>query len=94
MVVVTVELVSAATGQHKEIGKMIICNDDTGTEETGHYYGELLAEYGKRKFVRKNFRRKTQSVWTLIGSVLSKLGHARGVKNVMEISTEKQGELF
>lgn len=96
MVIVTVELVSGITGERKELGRMTIANDTTGSEDTGHYYGELVAEYGTRRFVRRNFHRKTSSVWTLIGSVLSKLGHAKGVKDVKETTSGKpvQAELF
>lgn len=96
MVVVTVELVSGITGEKKELGRMVIANDSTGSEDIGHYYGELVAEYGTRRFVRRNFHRKTSSVWTLIGSVLSKLGHVKGVKDVRETTSAKpvQTELF
>lgn len=85
MIVVKVELVSAKTGETRELGRMIICNDATGTEHVGHYYGTIKAEYGVRGFRRRNFMRQTQSVWTLIGSILSKLGHVKGVKDVEEV---------
>lgn len=84
MIIVRVELVSGRTGETRELGRMTICNDATGTEEVGNYYA-ITAEYGTRAFKRKNFHRKTCSVWTLVGSVLSKLGHVKGVKDVEEV---------
>lgn len=81
MIRVTVELVSAVhPSRSRVLGTMDICNDASGNAVVGNYHGVLHAEYtpkAGRKGEVKNFRRQSQSVWTLVGTFLKKWGHTR-----------------
>lgn len=81
MIRVTVELVSAISPTRSRVlGTMEICNDASGNHVVGNYQGVLHAEYtgsSGRKGEVKNFRRQSQSVWTLVGTFLKKWGHTR-----------------
>jgi len=81
MIRVTVELLPKGSEEHKRLlGVLEIANDGTGDLATGHYTGELHAEYtgpnGRRGRV-ENFNRRGQSVWSLIGAFLKMFGHTR-----------------
>lgn len=81
MIRVTVELISA-NGSHRDrvLGTMEIANDGTGTADVGNYRVKLHAEYtpkeGRHAQVR-GFRRRAQSVWSLIGTALKMTGHTK-----------------
>lgn len=76
MIVVTATLISATDGSTRELGRIEICNDGTGTNDVGNYTAKLFAEYcdGRTGHV-KGFRRRKQSVWTLIGRFLKQWNH-------------------
>lgn len=62
-----------------ELARMDIANDGTGSEEQGSYDGTLYAEYcrGGRKGRVENFRRRRQSVFSLVGAFLKLWGHTK-----------------
>lgn len=81
MIRVTIELISAVDpSKDRVLGRMIIKNDGTGTQEVGNYTAELHAEYtptlGRSGAVR-NFNRRQQSVWSLVGAFLKLWGHTK-----------------
>lgn len=64
---------------------MDIANDATGTMEIGNYTGVLHAEYTKpsgRKGRVTGFKRKRQSVWSLVGAFLKVWGHTKHVEKL------------
>lgn len=79
MIRVTVELVSAvAPSRSRILGQIEIANDATGSVDVGNYTGTLHAEYtgtNGRKGAVKNFNRRKQSVFSLIGAFLKLWGH-------------------
>lgn len=81
MIRVTVELLPKGNEEKKRrLGVIEIWNDKTGSENVGNYKGVLRAEYtGKdgREGAVRGFRRKRQSVFTLIGQFLRQWGHVR-----------------
>lgn len=79
MIRITVEMFPGGDESRKRTLRTLeIANDATGTVETGHYSGVLHAEYtppqGRRGRVR-NFNRRRQSVWSLVGAFLKMWGH-------------------
>lgn len=81
MIVVTVKLwPKGDRTRERVLGELEIANDGTGTLEVGNYRGLLRAEYtgpaGRPGQVR-GFRRRRQSVWTLIGAFLKQWHHVR-----------------
>jgi hypothetical protein len=84
MLVVTINLHSAITGEVSELGRMIIANDGSGDSEVGNY-DVRLARKGvtdNRKIyhtplregrVLRHFRGK-QPVWNLVKKALDSLG--------------------
>ncbi len=95
MIRVTVELVSARhPSRNRVLGTMEIANDGTGTPEVCDYDATLHAEYtpdAGRKCRVLGFRRKRQSVWSLIGAALKQMGHTR---HVSKKQTRTQRELI
>tara|TARA_R110000868_G_scaffold64854_3_gene194613 strand:+ start:963 stop:1259 length:297 start_codon:yes stop_codon:yes gene_type:complete len=81
MIKVTVELVSAVhPSRSRVLGSIEICNDGSGGQSVGHYYGTLHAEYtGRdgRKGEIKNFNRQQQSAFSLVGAFLKHWGHTK-----------------
>lgn len=83
MILVTVELIphgNTLSPRRKVLGTLTIANDGTGSPELGNYEGTLVAEYtgaAGRKGVVRGFRRRSQSVWTLIGAFLKGWGHTK-----------------
>lgn len=78
MLRVTVQLIPRGDEtKTRTLATLEIANDGTGDENTGNYRGRLLAEYGRRDGVVRGFRRKTQSVWTLVGTFLKQWGHTK-----------------
>lgn len=81
MICVTVRLISAVDPSHDRIlGTMFIANDGTGTQDIGNYNAVLNGEYTPpegRTCKISGFKRKKQSVWTLIGMALKAMGHAK-----------------
>lgn len=87
MLRVTVELIPVGDESRKRtLAIMEIANDGTGTSQVGNYTGTLHAEYtgpeGRHGKVF-SFRRKGQSVWTLIGAFLKLWGHTKHSPKLM-----------
>ena len=81
MIRVTVELVPhGIESRARKIGELRIANDGSGDRDIGNYTAVLHAEYtdedGRVGYVR-NFKRRKQSVWSLIGGCLKLWGHTR-----------------
>lgn len=96
MLRVTVELLPGGSEERKRtLAVLEIANEGTGTEEYGNYRGSLRAEYtgprGRTGHVRQ-FRRRSQSVWSLIGAFLKLFGHTRHSPKLME-ETQARGRL-
>lgn len=85
MLVVSVDLISARTGEKKNLGKVIIANDGTGTDARGNYFiralraGTSLVGWHNKKPTRVgsvvNYPRNKESVWTLVTRALVSLGY-------------------
>lgn len=85
MIVVSVDLHSAITGRKKNLGRVIIYNDGTGTIERGNYEAKAfkassgLTNWSKRKPIRggqvKDHPRKFVSVWNLVAKALNSMGY-------------------
>ena len=77
MIRVTVELISAVdASRNRKLGMIEICNDGTGTEDTGCYDAILQCEYTRgRKGRVMGFNRRQQSVMSLVGAFLKLWGH-------------------
>lgn len=87
MIRVTVELVPHGIENNKRtLGVMEIVNSNTGTEDVGNYNGVLFAEYtdpSGRKGTVIQFKRKEQSVWSLVGAFLKLWGHTKHSPKLM-----------
>jgi hypothetical protein len=80
MLVVTIDLVSARTGERSMLGRMFVCNEGTGTPERGNYTVEVcrkgsampsgLGGHTQRTGEVKSFPRKSYNVWRLISRAL------------------------
>lgn len=75
MIVVKIELHSAIhPSRSKEIGRMVISNDGTGTDELGSYNVELMRRGTKDKVLRQgliqNYPRHAYTVWELVRRAL------------------------
>lgn len=79
MIRVTVELIPKGDESKARIlGTMEITNDATGSDGLGNYNGTLKAEYiDRRKGHVREFRRREQSVWSLVGAFLKLWGHTK-----------------
>lgn len=83
MLVVKVELHSATTGRVTEIGRVIIANDDTGTDALGNYDVKQAREgdqdnssvwHGPEQAARVLAHRRSRHVWELVSRSLQALG--------------------
>lgn len=88
MIRVTVELIPHGDeSKARMLGVMEIANDGTGDLDIGHYDGTLHAEYtgktGRTGRVRE-FNRRHQSVWSLVGAFLKLWGHTKHSPRLME----------
>jgi hypothetical protein len=86
MIVVKVELHSAITRQVKEIARMQICNDGSGTLTKGHYYGSTYIGRSKEALDRMmplksgyihGFPRQALHVWNLVARMLREMGYTK-----------------
>ncbi len=81
MIRITVQLIPHGDPTNpRTLGVLDIENDGTGDDDTGHYNGELHAEYTGphgRKGRVENFHRQQQSVWSLVGAFLKMWGHTK-----------------
>jgi hypothetical protein len=87
MLIIRVELHSAITGAIKEIARMYICNDGTGTASSGNYLATTFRGRNKeslgRKSVQKatrllNWRRQQYHDWNLVCKMLIQMGYTQG----------------
>lgn len=81
MIVVRVELHSAIDGRVEELGRMVICNDGTGTPNVGNYDGMVMRKPDFSKVTRRGrlvgHRRQALTVWHLVGRMLVGMGYGR-----------------
>lgn len=79
MIVVSVQLHSAITGEVTELARMRICNDGTGDVAHGNYTGSTFRGRSRDALDRrvvsksagvKNFPRQSQHVWNLVARML------------------------
>jgi hypothetical protein len=87
MIVVRVELWSAIDGSRRELARMRISNDGTGTLRRSHYVGESLVgrstgdldkgRISKRGEVR-DWPRNDFHVWNLVARMLDAMGYDKG----------------
>ena len=97
MLMITVELLPGGDpSRRRTIATMEIANV-TGLRDLSDYRGRLHAEYttpeGRIGYVRQ-FNRRTQSVWSLIGAFLKLWGHTRHSPTLLAVekpNTEAQG---
>lgn len=84
MIIVTVELLSANTGQKQQIARMHICNDGEGSAKVGNYTGEtfrgrdeiaLSAGKVNRRGRVDDYRRLDLHVWNLVARMLAVMGY-------------------
>jgi hypothetical protein len=77
MIVVKVELWSAVTGKHTEIGRMTITNQGTGTRERGNYVAKVMRRGSDYKVQReveiKNYPRLGYQIWKLVSLALQQI---------------------
>lgn len=88
MLRVTIQLIPRGDeSRARTLGTMEITNDATGNMDVGNYVGTLHAEYttpAGRKGRLKNFNRRKQSVWSLVGGFLKLWGHTSHPPREME----------
>lgn len=84
MIIVTVELISAITGQTKQLAKMIISNDDTGSKYAGDYNittfrgrdADALEKKTPNRTGRvEHYPRTSLHVWNLVSRALAACGY-------------------
>jgi hypothetical protein len=84
MIIVTVDLVSAVTGQTKQLARMHICNDGTGTKSVGDYDvttfrgrdAEALERRASSRTGRvEGYPRTSLHVWNLVSRALAACGY-------------------
>lgn len=84
MIVVSVQLHSAITGEVTELARVRICNDGSGSETHGNYTGSSFRGRDKAALDRavvsrsaglKNYPRQAQHVWNLVARMLGAMGY-------------------
>lgn len=85
MIIVTVQLHSAITGEKQELARMTICNEGDGTPEHGNYIaatfvGRSSADLDRRRVSHmgrvKNYPRKAKHVWNLVARCLQEMSYS------------------
>lgn len=93
MIRITIELIPKDPTQTRTLATMLIANDGTGDNLIGNYDCTLHAEYtgplGRRGRVTQ-FRRKQNSVWSLVGAFLKLFGHTKHSPKLMSKSLIQQ----
>lgn len=78
MIIVTVQLLSANTGEVTTLGRMTICNDG-GTTTTADYVGEVMRKPDFKTSTRKarvtGHKRLAKPIWTLVANMLKAMGY-------------------
>lgn len=82
MIVVTVTLVSAITGQAQTLGVMTIANDGTSRNaKKGSYDGQVMRKPDFKTVTRsgriEDHPRLTETVWHLAGKMLKSMGYVK-----------------
>ncbi len=86
MIVVRVELWSAATGEKTELARMHIANTGTGTAARGSYFGQTFrgrSAPALSKLIEakqghvENFPRQQLHVWNLVSRMLLTMGYSK-----------------
>ncbi|TIN00992.1 MAG: hypothetical protein E5Y34_11085 [Mesorhizobium sp.] len=80
MIIVTVELHSAITGQRTKIGEMLISNTGESTDaNVGDYTGAVMRKPNFRSVTKhgtiKGHRRHDQPVWNLVRKMLASMAY-------------------
>lgn len=77
MIRVTVELISARTGQTSVLASATITNDGTGTRDRGNYDAAIGRKGGgiARNARIENFPRLSKNVWWLLARALNAAGY-------------------
>ena len=84
MIIVSVQLVSARSGQTTELARMHIANDGTGTERVGNYAGKTLRGRSTAQLDKattqhtgrvRGFNRGSLHVWNLVARMLKDMGY-------------------
>ena len=87
MLRVTVELLPHGFEKNKRtLAVLNIANDGTGSSDMGNYRGTLHAEYtgpDGRQGIVTQYRRRNQSVWSLVGAFLKLWGHTKHSPRLM-----------
>lgn len=79
MILITIKLVSAIDeSRSREIGRMLIANDGSGTAERGDYQIRLMRrgtiDVVQKTAEVKGFPRQSTVVWALVARALANLG--------------------
>ena len=86
MIIVTVELLSAVTGEQKTLAQMDICNTGEGTHRKGNYIAvthrgrdaiSLARRTPQRSCEVKDWPRLDKHVWNLVQTALTGMGYGR-----------------
>lgn len=81
MIRVTIDLISARTGEVSKLGEMHICNDGTGTNTSCHYDGRVLTKPRFNRAIRlgrvENHKRHQLSIWFLVAKMLENMGYMK-----------------
>lgn len=84
MIVVSVSLHSAVTGETTELARMECANDGTGTSARGSYDGKVLmgrcrAALNMGRVLKlgrvENYPRERLHIWNLVARMLSQMGY-------------------
>lgn len=87
MIIVTVHLHSANTGNMQELGRIHIANDGTGTLNCRNYDGRSYIGRDKESLDRgriskigvlKGFHSERYHIWNLVRAMLTSLGYTQG----------------
>lgn len=86
MIIVSVRLLSAITGQEIEFARMHICNDSSGSARRGNYIGEAFIGRDTAALDRgtvsksarvDNYPRQALHVWNLVRQMLTNMGYTK-----------------
>lgn len=84
MIRVTVELLSANTGERTELARMDICNDGTSNHRLRNYFALLYRGRGQAQLDRRTTLRQTAikewpseevHIWNLVATMLKQMGY-------------------
>lgn len=80
MIVVSVHLMSAVTRETTQLGKMLICNDDTGDFKHRNYNSQIKRKPDFKDVTRigrlENHNAPALTIWHLVARMLKGMGYA------------------